>query len=285
MVLAVAQARFGPLTIQDRNNTRILTLNGQVQGGSFLAPSAEIVRPGLKGPGPVSSSAYTTAWLAAGALHPKGRMLMVGLGSGAGAVAALYNFPGLTIDVVEIDPVVVEHDMEWFPLVAHYVVEGRLNLHTGDAQEFVSTLETDYDVLCSDGYTGGSSIAVGGNAFYEAARKHCAEIWLNLIGTPNSSKMNAEFDALHAAAWSPETVYRPGTQLHTDLTRPRNWIVTSEIPDAKTLDAFLPYADLEESGDELVALRAIDEARQMWSVFMDSEMSAQDLAGIQLAIA
>jgi hypothetical protein len=212
-------------------------------------------------------------------------MLMIGLGSGAGAVAALYNFPELTIDVVEIDEVIVEHAMEWFPLLAHYIVEGRLNIHVADAQDFFSSLEKNYDVLCNDGYTGGNSLATGGHSFYELARKHCAEIWLNMIGTLNSSKMNAEFDALHAAAWSPETIYRPGSELHTDLKRPRNWIVTSEIPDAKTLDAFVPYADLEESGDELAALHAINAARQSWSVFLDSEMDAGAFETLQLAVA
>lgn len=292
-MLAEAQAKFGPLTVVDVRGVRRLTLNGQVQGSAYMDPGADLVRPGLQGPGPVSGSSYTNGWLAAAACHPTGQVLMVGLGCGAGAVAALYNFPDLYIDVVEIDPVMVEHAMEWFPLVAHYVEAGRLRIHVADARDFVSDQETKWDLLCSDGYTGGNSLAVGGqdNAFYENARKCCGEIWLNWIGIPNGFKMMREFDALHAVGWSPETIFVPGTTPHPDLHRPRNWILTSEIPKPETLDAFHPYAAMDEhdfktdrDADRL-AEAAIDDARECWSIFLDSQMSADVLAGVNLALA
>ena len=284
MTLARAQAKFGPLVIHEHSGVRQLLLNGQVQGGAFLEPSAAVVREGLRGPGPVSCCAYSVAWLAAGAANPTASVLMIGLGSGAGAVAMLYHFPEISIDVVEVDPVMVEHALEWFPLVAHYVAEGRLRIHVADATDFVSKAETKWDLLLSDGYTGGNRLAVGGSSFYEQARKCCGEVWLNWIGVINSTQMMQEFDALHAAAWSPETIFLPGFKLYPNLQQPRNWILTSQLPSAEALDAFQPYAAFHESDDADVRV-ALDTMRQAWSVFLDSQMSAADLAGVNLALA
>lgn len=284
---AYAQSKFGPLSVQDHEGVRQLILNGQVQGGAALQPSAEVVRPGLQGPGPVSTCGYSTGWLAAAAANPKASMLMVGLGSGAGAVAVLFNFPDVTIDVVEVDPVIMEHALEWFPLVAHYVDTGRLRIHIADATDFVSAQETKWDLLLSDGYTGGNSLAVGGSKFYDAAKKCCGEIWLNWIGVVNGIRMMREFDALHAAGWSPETVFVPGFKPYPDLTKPRNWILTSQIPDAEALDAFVPYAELDghDFQDERESEVMIDTMRQAWSVLLDSQMSTDELSGINLALA
>lgn len=282
-MLASARAKFGPLTVQEYRGARILTLNGQVQGGSFMEPSADCVRPGLKGPGPISCSCYTSGWLAAGACHPRGSVLMIGLGSGAGVVSLLYNFPEISVDVVEIDPVMIEHAIEWFPLVAHYIDIGRLRIHEADATEFVSSTETKWDVLCSDGYTGTNSIAVGTSSFYGKARKCASEIWLNWIGVPNGFKMMREFDALGAEGWTPETVFVPSLTAHPKMSRPRNWILTSEIPKAEVLDAFEPFADFEpKTPAEKVSL---NEARQVWSVMLDNQFSADELAGVDFPVA
>ena len=85
--------------------------------------------------------------------------------------------------MVGVDPVMVEHAIEWFPLVAHYVDQGRLRIHVADAKDFVAHQGGSWDALCSDGYTGGNALAVGGkdHAFYGDARKCCGEIWLNWV--------------------------------------------------------------------------------------------------------
>ena len=281
---ARAQARFGPLVVQDYDGVRQLILNGQVQGGAALQPSSEVIRSGLRGPGPVSTCAYSTGWLAAAAANPEASMLMIGLGSGAGAVSVLFNFPDVTIDVVEVDPVIMEHALEWFPLVAHYVDTGRLRIHIADATDFVSAQETKWDLLLSDGYTGGNALAVGGSKFYDQARKCCGEIWLNWIGVVNGIRMMREFDSLHAAGWSPETVFVPGFKPYPDLTKPRNWILTSQIPDAEAMDVFVPYTALDNY-DNQEARVMIDTMKQAWAVLLDSQMSTDELSGVNLALA
>jgi hypothetical protein len=288
--LAHAAAAFGPLIVEDRNGVRYLTLNGQVQGGAYLKPGADVVRAGLRGPGPIPASSYTAGWLIAGAVNPKAKVLMVGLGSGTGAVAMLYNFPGVTIDVVEVDPVMVEHALEWFPLTAHYVETGRLRIHVADAKDFVSQQENKkWDLLLSDGYTGGNHLAVGArdHNFYHDAHRCCGEIWLNWIGVPNGFRMMKEFDALHAEGWSPETTFIPGLKPYPDLSRPRNWILTSEIPDAEAVDAFRPFAAMDEQDfqDDADAAVAVDTIRQCWTTTLDSQLGASELAGVNLALA
>lgn len=287
--LTRVQAKFGPLVVQDSDRARELTLNGQVQGGAYLAPGAAVVKAGLQGPGPVSTCLYSQGWLAAAAGHPRGTVLMVGLGSGAGPVSVLFNFSEISVDVVEIDPVMVTEARKWVPLLDHYIDQGRLRIHVADAKDFVSAPETKWDLLCSDGYTGGNSLAVGGkdHGFYRNARKCCGEIWLNWIGVANGIRMMQEFDALGAEGWSPERIYVPGAQLYPDLSRPRNWILTSEIPGAEALDSFQPYAALDEQDfrDEPEATAALEVTRRNWSVFLDSELTADTLAGVNLALA
>jgi hypothetical protein len=261
---------FGPIAVADRNGARGLYLNGQLQGGSFLAPDAEIVSPGRQGPGPVSSSVYTLGWLAAGAHRPAAKALMIGLGSGAGAVAYLFCFPGARLDVVEIDPAMVDVALASFPLLSHYVELGRLRILCGDAAEFVANLGPGvYDVAMHDAYTGDPCLTISSPAFYAKLRESCGDLWLNVIGRPWQSPMRDDLNALAAAGCPPQLLIFADHSVMSPfgdcIDKDSNWIVTTADVSPEILDAFEPYDALHAiEHPSAGAVQAVDFARTSW---------------------
>ena len=82
------------------------------------------------------------------------RALLVGLGGGGYARFLRRHFPRLAVDVIEIDPIVVQLAREYFG----FREEARLRLFTEDAAEFVADAAADpawrYDVVFLDAYHG-----------------------------------------------------------------------------------------------------------------------------------
>ncbi|WP_052754913.1 spermidine synthase [Lampropedia cohaerens] len=78
-------------------------------------------------------------------------MLLVGLGGGSIPKAVLQHFPQARLDVVEIDPVVVQTARDWFGLQS----SDRLHIATVDARVFVrQALNRDqrYDLIMLDAF-------------------------------------------------------------------------------------------------------------------------------------
>lgn len=78
-------------------------------------------------------------------------MLLVGLGGGSIPKAVLQHFPQVRLDVVEIDPVVVQIARDWFGLQT----SDRLRIATADARVFVrQALNRDqrYDLIMLDAF-------------------------------------------------------------------------------------------------------------------------------------
>ncbi|MBE0476999.1 MAG: fused MFS/spermidine synthase [Coriobacteriia bacterium] len=76
------------------------------------------------------------------------RVLVLGLGGGVLAKRMLRDYPEVTIDAVEIDPVVVEVARRYFGLPE----DERLGVHVSDARRFVATAEGAYDIVVVDAY-------------------------------------------------------------------------------------------------------------------------------------
>ena len=98
--------------------------------------------------------AYTRAAMAALALveNPK-RVLIVGLGGGAMPMFLRTLYPEAVIEVVDIDPGVVEVARQFFD----FREDDRLHAHAGDGREFVEKSAGAYDLIFLDAY-GASSI-------------------------------------------------------------------------------------------------------------------------------
>ncbi len=82
-------------------------------------------------------------------LRPK-RLLVIGGGAFMLPTAAFHQFPGLTIDVVEIDPLLVTIARDYFELPD----DKRMRVHTMDGVEFIARSKERYDMIIIDAFSG-----------------------------------------------------------------------------------------------------------------------------------
>ena len=85
------------------------------------------------------------------AVHPRVRdVLVIGAGDG-GVVRELVRYPEIEcIDMVEIDPMVVEVCREYLPQTACRLDDGRVSIHYADGLKFVRACEDKYDLIIVD---------------------------------------------------------------------------------------------------------------------------------------
>lgn len=98
------------------------------------------------GPG----AAYTDAMHIAYLMRPPiRRVLMIGLGGGTFAKQVTTSYPGTTIDVVDVDPMIVNVAKRYF-----YVRESdRLRIHVADGRTFLRRSNEKWDLIVIDAYT------------------------------------------------------------------------------------------------------------------------------------
>ncbi len=236
-VIESCQGMFGPVWVADRDDQRQLLIGPQVQGGAKLDKDGE--------PGPIAVSAYLSGWLLAGSQNPDSSGLMIGLGSGAGVVALLHNFPDMDITCVEIDPVVIRLAVKHFPLVSKYQDEGRLRLVEEDASKYLATaLENDdeWDVGYADAYQGENSVHLPEPMVLGLAGT-CNHLWINMIDKPDGESVK-KLNKLLTEAGCPLTTWYDANNGY-DANKTRNLILTTQSLDAQAADAFDPYEDLE----------------------------------------
>lgn len=87
------------------------------------------------------------------ALHPEPeRVLVLGLGGGAITKRFWRDYPGVSVDSVEIDPVVVDVARRYFWLPE----DERMRIFTEDARRYVQRTGETYDIVVVDAYTSDS---------------------------------------------------------------------------------------------------------------------------------
>ena len=79
------------------------------------------------------------------------RVCFIGLGGGTGPKAFLRDYPRVTVDVVEIDPVVERVARQYFHLPRHQ----RLNVSIQDGRAFLNRSRRSYGAVIMDAYAGG----------------------------------------------------------------------------------------------------------------------------------
>ena len=79
--------------------------------------------------------------------EPK-RVLMVGLGGGSIPSFLRKHYPKMTIDVVDIDPVVVEVAKKYFG----FREDASMKVHVEDGRKFVEKCKEPYDIIFLDAY-------------------------------------------------------------------------------------------------------------------------------------
>jgi len=113
-------------------------------------------------------------------------VLMAGLGGGSAQRSFQHYYTNITVDTVEIDPVVVEVAEKFF----HLTPSPTLRLHTNDARQFLRHSTTTYDLILMDAYATtryGSSIPphLVTREFFQLANGHLGSngvLCYNVIG-------------------------------------------------------------------------------------------------------
>lgn len=81
--------------------------------------------------------------------HPR-TLLVIGGGAFMLPTGVFHRFPDITIDVVEIDPLLVDISREYFNLPDNE----RLRVHVGDGAAFIANSKTRYDMIIVDAFSG-----------------------------------------------------------------------------------------------------------------------------------
>jgi spermidine synthase len=116
-------------------------------------------------------------------------VLMVGLGGGTAQRAFELYYPGVTVETVEIDPMVVRVARDYF----NFTESGHQKVHQADGRVFLRRSTARYDLIILDAYiTGryGSSIPqhLATKEFFELVRNHLTTNGVaayNVIGNVN----------------------------------------------------------------------------------------------------
>lgn len=243
-----ATGMFGELVVSDSEGARTLWCGELCHGSAFLEP-ALVVGTGLLSPGPVPEADYLIGWLAPACLHPQGTILMAGMGPGVGVASLLYNFPELSVVAVEIDPEVIAMGRSHFPLLNHYLAQGRLTIVNADFRRFlVDHPGQRWSSIFMDAYQTGTSLYCPGKML-ETLRTHSDSLWLNILDCIGGPRMRSVIRQLAAAGW-PLGSALPVT--HIDRERDfefqsGNILLGSDRLDRDDVRAFSPFAALDHA--------------------------------------
>jgi len=150
-----------------RGTRRDLKFDQYVESSVILDAAAKKIRTPY-----VSGTTYSDLLHLPFLFHKEIRDVVV-IGGGGGIVPMMYRkhygARHISIDVVEIDPVIVDVAQEWFGLT----LDKRLRMHVQDGRMFIHNLaETDrYDLIVLDAYTAGGRIP-----FHLTTREFLAEV-------------------------------------------------------------------------------------------------------------
>ena len=177
ILVAHATGIFGRLEVRDHDGVRSFWCGCLCQGAFRLTPAT---KDGAQ-PGPIPDAPYHLAWLLPARQHPRGSILMAGLGCGAGAVALASCLPDARITVVEIDPAVITLALAHFPALADAVRAGRIEIVRQDILELAWSHR-------GDPWTFGllDAFQTGPNSYHpaellNALHGRCDELWVNVL--------------------------------------------------------------------------------------------------------
>jgi spermidine synthase len=164
-IVFVGDSPYHRVTVRERQSTREILFNFAIQTRMRIDdPNG----PGL---------AYADALHLGPLLRPRiRRVLLIGLGGGTMPKQFLRFYPEATIDVVEIDPLVVSVARRWFAVPT----DPRLNIHVSDGRIFLDRSAQRWDLIVIDAYTTsryGDTIPshLTTREFFEKAAAHLSE--------------------------------------------------------------------------------------------------------------
>lgn len=212
------------------------------------------------------------------------RVLFVGGGGFSGPKRFLTEYPNVTVDVVELDPAVVDAAYTYFDVPRNHP---RLNVHTMDGRRFLEETNRTYDLVVLDAYRkdrvpfhlttrefmgltasrlDDDGVLVAnviaarsgrGSAFYRAEVKTLREVYPHVYAFPTSSVdalQNIEVVATKGEGVTEAALHRAndGREIGLDLTReirryrPGEEIPTDDVP--VLTDDYAPVDRLLDEG-------------------------------------
>jgi len=173
-VLAQAKGIRGIVRVEQRDTTRVLTIDGVVQGGQ---------QPGLL-------PEQDPLVLLAKTIRPQARtVLLIGLGTGATATA--LSRAGLDVVAVELDPVVIDFARRYFSYQGHAIAADGLAFAKSDSRVF--------DVVVIDAFDGtqGFSDLTTSQAMQVFLERRARDglVMVRTVDKPDSAAVNALWQA------------------------------------------------------------------------------------------
>ncbi|MEW6523061.1 MAG: fused MFS/spermidine synthase [Bacillota bacterium] len=136
-VVYEAQTLYHQIYVVDSEGVRYLKFNNSFQGGMLLDDPYQ------------SSFPYADYFHLSLVFNPEIKnVLVVGLGGGMAPKRFHRDYPHMSIDAVEIDPVVVRVARQYF----HVPEDDRLRLFAQDGRQFVQKTDQRYDLVILDAY-------------------------------------------------------------------------------------------------------------------------------------
>jgi len=139
------------------------------------------------------------------------RVLMVGLGGGSAAKQFQTYYPDVQLDIVELDPVVVDVAKQYF----QFTPGPNTRIHTMDGRQFLKGTKAKYDLILMDAYTSnpyGSFIPfhLATSEFFALAKSRLTPGGLlayNVIGQINGWRKNILGSVFKTMEGSFESIY------------------------------------------------------------------------------
>ncbi len=187
-------------------NKRDLRFDQYVESSFILDSTARKIRKPYKA-GTTYSDLLHLPFLFPGKIED---VVIVGGGGGVVPMIFAQAYPQLSIDVVEIDPVVVDAAKEWFGLTPNE----DLRVHVQDGRMFIHNSKKKYDLIILDAYTSGGRIPfhLTTKEFLSDVRDHLRPdgiVLMNVISAvsgPASKLFRSEYKTFRAV-FGKERVY------------------------------------------------------------------------------
>ncbi|HZB22777.1 MAG TPA: fused MFS/spermidine synthase, partial [Gaiellaceae bacterium] len=129
--------RYHRLSVVEDGRTRFLRFDNSLQSAMYVR---EPFRTRFR---------YTDLFHLSHVYNPTARrVLFIGLGAGSSPKQMWRAFPNAQIEVVELDPVVVDVGYDWF----HVPRDRRLRVHVGDGRRFLADDERRWDAIVIDAF-------------------------------------------------------------------------------------------------------------------------------------
>jgi hypothetical protein len=190
VILEEKEFVLGKIFVAQDMKQRRLFINQQNQGGLLLDSS----KSDTSNLSTVPESFCSVIFYPAAKLFPDGKLLMLGLGSGAGIIALMTEFSELSITVVEKFQGVIDLALKHFHYLSEFVQQGRLEIVCNDGLSYITEIsnrsqQAPFDAVCIDMYSGEQGYSFSLEASNLSAIACVGKtVWMNYIGKCKSNE-------------------------------------------------------------------------------------------------